>query len=128
MQVRKTRRETTDLLLSRSHDYDDYSSSCSVSTIILTHYGDGLYSVASSKPLRKTAGGSMAGNNSSAPKPTSVRLTGENLERLAYAEKLGLSQSTVVNTLLKLHLRDYLMKVREEKIEEIREALDAPVP
>jgi Mn-dependent DtxR family transcriptional regulator len=70
----------------------------------------------------------MAGNNCSAPQPRSIRLTGENLERLAYAEKLGISQSTVVNTLLKLHLRDFLLKVRKEKIEEIRESLNAPVP
>lgn len=70
----------------------------------------------------------MAGNNCTAPQPRSFRLTGENLERLAYAEKLGLSQATVVNTLLRLHLRDYLVKVRDEKIEVIREALDAPVP
>lgn len=70
----------------------------------------------------------MAGNNCTPPKPRSFRLTGENLERLAYAEKLGLSQNTVVNTVLKLHLREYLTQLREEKIEEIRDALQTPVP
>lgn len=52
----------------------------------------------------------------------------ENQERLDYAEKLGLTMSEIINPILKEHLRDYLVKVKDTKAKELSEALNAPVP
>lgn len=48
----------------------------------------------------------------------------ENQERLAFAERLDLNVSEVINEVLKSHLRSHL----ENKTKKIREALSVPIP
>lgn len=48
----------------------------------------------------------------------------ENQERLAFAEKLDLNVSELINEVLEKHLRSHL----ETKTRKLREALNAPVP
>lgn len=48
----------------------------------------------------------------------------ENQERLAFAEKLDLNVSEIINEVL----RDYLKPHLERKTKQIREVLSAPVP
>ena len=48
----------------------------------------------------------------------------ENQERLAFAEKLDLNVSELINEVLQKHLRQHL----ESKTKKLRDALSAPVP
>ena len=59
-----------------------------------------------------------------AAKTRGFRPRAENVERLEYAEKIGLSVSEVINDVLAKHLKDYL----SEKTGQIRTALKAPIP
>ena len=59
-----------------------------------------------------------------AAKSRGFRPRAENVERLEYAERIGLSVSEVINDVLEKHLKDYL----NEKTGQIKQALKAPVP
>jgi hypothetical protein len=58
------------------------------------------------------------------PTPRSFKAWPENQERLAFAEKLDLNVSELINEVLKDNLRSHL----ERKTRKLREALSVPVP
>jgi hypothetical protein len=58
------------------------------------------------------------------PTPRSFKAWPENQERLAFAERVGLSVSEVINEVLKQNLKHHL----ETKTKRLREALSQPVP
>jgi hypothetical protein len=57
-------------------------------------------------------------------KTRGFRPRAENVERLEYCEKIGLSVSEVINDVLAKHLKDYLA----EKTVAMKAALKAPIP
>jgi len=61
-------------------------------------------------------------------KPTAFRPLPENRERLDYAKTLGLELADVINEVLKLHLREYLINATKEKAKQIQKVLSSPVP
>ncbi len=61
----------------------------------------------------------MAENRSRTFRPTTV-----NQDRLAFAEKLDLNVSELINEVLEKHLKTHL----EQKTKKIREALSVPIP
>lgn len=58
------------------------------------------------------------------PTPRSFKAWPENQARLAFAEKLDLNVSEVINEVLKLNLKRHL----EAKLKQVREAASVPVP
>ena len=58
------------------------------------------------------------------PTPRTFKAWPENQERLAFADKLGLNVSEVINEVLEKHLKVHL----ETKTKKLREALSVPIP
>jgi len=57
-------------------------------------------------------------------RPRTFKAWPENQERLAFAEKLDLNVSELINEVLQQHLKTHL----EKKTKKIREALSVPIP